>query len=292
MEIGICLPYMERDYGREEILAWCRAADGGAFSSLSCGERITGYTLEMRTLLAAAAALTERVRIMPSLYVLPMHSAVWAAKEVASLDVLSAGRVTLCVGVGGREVDYRSVGADFTRRHQRMDEAVAQMRETWRGVPAVEGADPVGPRPVQDGGPPIIAGVMGPKAMRRAAAWADGVYVFSMSGDPDEIANMFDLAERAWADAGRSAPPRRLAGFWYSLADDARRRLHDYVYQYLAVFGESVAGAVAKTMKRHDADAVTESVEKIASLGCDELILSPASADLDEISRLTRLITN
>ena len=80
METGICLPYMERHYGRDEVLAWCREIDSGPFSSLSCGERITGYTLEMRTLLAAAAALTSRVRIMPSLYVLPMHSALWAAK--------------------------------------------------------------------------------------------------------------------------------------------------------------------------------------------------------------------
>jgi alkanesulfonate monooxygenase SsuD/methylene tetrahydromethanopterin reductase-like flavin-dependent oxidoreductase (luciferase family) len=133
---------------------------------------------------------------------------------------------------------------------------------------------------------------MGPKAMRRAAAWADGVYVFSMSGDPAEIRNMFDLAERAWAEAGRSAPPRRIAGFWYSLADDAPRKLHDYVYQYLEVFGEASAQAIAKTMKCHDAAAIADSAEKIAALGCDELILSPASADLNEISRLTELISN
>ena len=117
MEVGICLPYMERDFGREEILGFCRSVDQGPWSSLSCGERITGYTLEMRNMLAAAAAVTERVRIMPSLYVLPMHSAVWAAKEIATLDVLSAGRVTVCVGVGGREVDYAAVGAPFAKRH-------------------------------------------------------------------------------------------------------------------------------------------------------------------------------
>ena len=105
MDIGVCLPYMERDLDRERIQAWCRAIDDGPFSSLSCGERITGYTIEMRTTLAFAAAVTERVRIVPSLYVLPMHSAVWAAKEIATLDVLSGGRVTVTVGVGGREVD-------------------------------------------------------------------------------------------------------------------------------------------------------------------------------------------
>ncbi len=290
MDVGICLPYMERDYGREEILAWCRAADTGPFSSLSCGERITGYTLEMRTLLAAAAVLTERVRIMPSLYVLPMHSAVWAAKEIATLDVLSAGRITLCVGVGGREVDYRSVGASFAKRHQRMDDAVTRMRETWQGTPAFEGGDEIGPRPVQAGGPPIIAGVMGPKAMRRAAAWADGVYVFSMSGEASEIQQMFTLADRAWEEAGRDTPPRRIAGFWYSLADDGPRKLHDYVHQYLAVFGEEAARAVAKTMKRSDPGAVAEAIQKIGHLGCDELILSPASAGIEEIERLAQLV--
>ena len=290
MDFGICLPYMERDYGREEILAWCAAADTGPFSSLSCGERITGYTLEMRTLLAAAAVLTERVRIMPSLYVLPMHSAVWAAKEIATLDVLSAGRVTLCVGVGGREVDYRSVGASFAKRHQRMDDAVTRMRETWQGMPAFEGGDEIGPRPVQAGGPPIIAGVMGPKAMRRAAAWADGVYVFSMSGEASEIQQMFTLADQAWEEAGRDTPPRRIAGFWYSLADDGPRKLHDYVHQYLAVFGEEAARAVAKTMKRSDPGAVAEAIQKIGDLGCDELILSPASAGSEEIERLAQLV--
>ena len=290
MEFGVCLPYMESDYGREEILAWCRAIDSGPFSSLSCGERITGYTLEMRTLLAAAAAITERVRIMPSLYVLPMHSPAWAAKEVATLDVLSGGRVTLSVGVGGREVDYRSVGASFANRHQRMDDAVAIMRRTWQGIPAVEGADAIGPRPIQPAGPPIIAGVMGPKAMHRAAAWADGVYVFSMSGEADEIERMFSLADEAWDEAGRDAPPRRIAGFWYSLADEGPRLLRDYVHRYLAVFGEGVARGVAKTMKRHDEAAILDSIEGIAALGCDELILSPASAGMEEVDRLAELI--
>ena len=290
MNIGICLPYMERNYGREEIIAWCAAADAGPFSSLSCGERITGYTLEMRAMLAAAAVLTERVRIMPSLYVLPMHSAAWAAKEIATLDVLSGGRVTLGVGVGGREVDYQVVGSSFARRHQKMDDAVASMRKIWQGVPVLEGTDPIGPRPVQPGGPPIIAGVMGPKAMARAAAWADGIYVFSMSGQASEIEDMFGLADRAWAAAGRETRPYRIAGFWYSLADEGPRRLHDYVQQYLAVFGREAARSIAKTMTRHDEGAVVEAVEQIQKLECDELILSPASAGLEEIERLANLV--
>lgn len=290
MDFGLCLPYMERDYGRDEILSWCRAIDQGPFASLSCGERITEYTLEMRVMLSAAAAVTERVTIMPSLYVLPMHSAVWAAKEIATLDVLSGGRVRVGVGVGGREVDYRAVGASFEHRHARMDEQVAEMRRIWTGEPAFEGGDEVGPRPVQPEGPPIIAGVMGPKAMRRAAQWADGVYVFSMSGRADEIDRMLRLATEAWEEAGRDRPPLRIAGFWYSLADQGEQELRRYVHRYLSVFGESVGKAVAKTMTCFEPEAVKRATESIRELECDELIFSPASADLAELERLSGML--
>ncbi len=290
MEVGICLPYMEHDYGRDEVLAWCRAIDDGPFSSLSCGERITGYTLEMRNVLAFAAAATSRVRIVPSLYVLPMHSAVWAAKEVATLDLLSGGRVTLTVGVGGREYDYRAVGASFARRHQRMDDQVAEMRRIWSGEPPFEGADDVGPRPLQAGGPPILAGAMGPKAIRRAAEWADGIYAFSMAGNADEIKRMFETAERAWRDAGRDRPPRRVGGFWYSLADDAEARLKGYVHMYLKIFGPQMAQAVADTMTRFSPEAVAEGIAGIEALGCDELILVPATAELGEVEAAKRIV--
>src|SRR5207302_8638331 len=125
--------------------------------------------------IAAAAALTGRVRLSTTLIVLPAHDAVQVAKDMASVDQLSNGRLTVGVGVGGREHDYRAIGGDFTRRWQRMDEQVAEMRRIWAQEPPFEGADPVGPPPVQPGGPPIAAGVMGPKAMARAAKWAIGV---------------------------------------------------------------------------------------------------------------------
>src|SRR5262249_44045143 len=144
VEFGACLPYMERGYSRRTTLEWCRGVDVGPFRSLSCGERITSYTQEMRVLISAAAALTSRVRIVPSLYVLPRHDPVWAAKELATLDVLSEGRVTAVVGIGGRPDDYRAVGASFERRYARLDEGVARMRRIWAGEPPFPGADPVG----------------------------------------------------------------------------------------------------------------------------------------------------
>lgn len=290
MDVGICLPYMERELDRGRLIEWCRTIESGPFSSITCGERITGETLEMRAVLAATAALTERVRIVPSLYVLPMHSAVWAAKEIATLDVLSGGRVTLCVGVGGREVDYRAVDAPFARRHARMDEQVARMREIWRGEPPLPGADPVGPMPVQQGGPPILAGAMGPKAIARAAKWADGIYGFTMSGDPAPVAAWYDMADSAWADAGRDTAPRRVSGFWYSLADDAAARLEQYVFDYLEVLDPNIARAIAGTMTMSTEDAVRAGLDAIEELGCDEFYLVPATADLSEVERAAEIL--
>ena len=290
MQLSTCMPYMERGYGRGTTLGWCRAVDAGPFATLSCGERITSYSQEMRVVLAAAAALTERVRIMPSLYVLPMHSAVWAAKEIATLDVLAAGRLAVTVGVGSREQDYRAVGASFRNRHQRLDEQVATMRSVWRGEPPFPGAEPVGPSPHQPGGPPLYAGAMGPKAIRRAAAWAEGIYGFSMNANVGPVREHFRLARDAWHEAGRDAPPRLMTGFWFSLADDAPAKLARYVVEYLKVAGERAARAIARTTVTSSPDAVLEAIDAVRELGADELFLVPATLEIAEVERLTRLL--
>ncbi|HEY9035970.1 MAG TPA: LLM class flavin-dependent oxidoreductase [Pseudomonadales bacterium] len=290
MDIGLCLPYMKPGLNRQTVLDWCRMIDQGPFASLSCGERITGPTLEMRQVLATAAAVTERVRIVPSLYVLPMHSAVWAAKEIATLDVLSGGRVEVTVGVGGRENDYRAVGASFAKRHQRMDEQVAQMRRIWAGEPPFEGADPVGPMPLQAGGPRLLAGVMGPKSMARVAHWADGIYAFSMNGNRAEIDTLFRMADAAWEQAGRTTPPRKVGGFWYSLAPDGKARLQDYVFNYLKVLDAGFARNMADSMTRYTPEAVADALADLQRAGCDEVFLVPATDHHDEVSESARLV--
>jgi len=111
MKIGICLPYMKAGLNRQNYMDWFKRVDEGPFHSISCGERIHGPSFDMRVVLAAAAAVTTKVEITPTLYVLPMHSATRVAKEVATLDVISGGRVkNLAVGYGGREKDYEAGG--------------------------------------------------------------------------------------------------------------------------------------------------------------------------------------
>jgi alkanesulfonate monooxygenase SsuD/methylene tetrahydromethanopterin reductase-like flavin-dependent oxidoreductase (luciferase family) len=292
MKIGICLPYMKPGIDRQTILDWCRAVDQGPFHSLSCGERITGYTYEMRVLLSAAAAVTERVRIVPSLYVLPMHNAVWAAKEIATLDVLSEGRVTVTVGVGGRESDYLAVGANFKNRFKRMDEQIAIMKRVWSGEAPFEGADEVGPRPYQNGGPPILVGAMGPKSIQRFSKWADGIYGFAMNGEQELIQHFFDAADTAWNENSRNFNPYKMGGFWYSLADNAEDALKNYVFDYLKITGEDEARKTANTMTLFTPAAIVEAIDAIEQTGCEELFLVPATADIAEVNRIADLLSN
>ena len=176
MKIGICLPYMKAGMTRNDYLAWFQAVDEGPFHSVCCGERVHGPTMDMRMLLAAAATATARVEISPTLYVLPMHNATRVAKEIASLDLLSAGRVRhVSVGYGGREQDYQAVGAQFKGRYSRMDRQAEEMRRVWRGEEIVPGAGPIGPATTTPGGPQLIAGAMGPSSIARCAQWADGL---------------------------------------------------------------------------------------------------------------------
>ena len=76
MKIGLCFPYTQEALDRDVILEWFRRVDEGPFSTLSCGERMIGTSVDMMALLGAAAAVTSRVRIVPTLYVLPMHPAI------------------------------------------------------------------------------------------------------------------------------------------------------------------------------------------------------------------------
>jgi alkanesulfonate monooxygenase SsuD/methylene tetrahydromethanopterin reductase-like flavin-dependent oxidoreductase (luciferase family) len=261
MKVGICLPYSEPGITRRTLVDWCKAVEDGPLGSLSCGERISGPdAMEMRAMLAGAALLTERVRIVATLYVLPMHNAVWAAKEIATLDVLSEGRVDVVVGTGGRPNDYRAVGADFASRNKRLQGQVEQMRSIWRGELPFEGSEVIGPKPVQANGPRIFGGFAGPKAIAKCAGWSDGLYGFSIPGHASEIKAKRDQFDEAWTAAGRTGTPYHIGGFWYSLANGAEQALHHYVFEYLKIAGPEFATQVADTMTQHDPGLILETI--------------------------------
>jgi alkanesulfonate monooxygenase SsuD/methylene tetrahydromethanopterin reductase-like flavin-dependent oxidoreductase (luciferase family) len=292
MKIGMNLPVMVPGLDRDLILEWSRRVDAGPYASLAAGERITFPNPEVMVTLAAAAAVTERVRLAFNVLVLPMHSEVLIAKQVATLDVISAGRVTLGVGVGGREEDYRAVGAVCDeKRVGRLERQVGLMRRAWAGERVVEGAlRPVEPSPVQPGGPEILAGSLFPRSIRRAARWADGLCSFSFGPSADEIGRQFEMARAAWKREGRSAPPRLVTGCWFALGSGAREQMDEYLQRYLGFLGPGVAEKLAPTVTTTSGGALEAVVGMIEDLGADELILAPTTSDPDEVHRVADLL--
>jgi alkanesulfonate monooxygenase SsuD/methylene tetrahydromethanopterin reductase-like flavin-dependent oxidoreductase (luciferase family) len=284
MELSMTLPTM-LPHSREQTLAWCREVDAGPWYGFAVPERITYTSHDWTVDLAAVAALTERVRLYTTIVILPAHDEVAVAKQLASIDVLSDGRLTVGVGVGGREHDYRAIGGSFERRWQRMDEQVARMRRIWAGAPPFEGADPVGPRPVQD--PlPVIAGVMGPKAIARAARWADGVDgAWTMDGNRDAMAAAFTQIRDAWSEAGRTESPHLSSSIWYALGDGAEARLREYTHSYMKILGEEVGQWASGEVTCFTADALRRAVDNARDAGADEFFLVPTTSDPDELAR-------
>ena len=217
-----------------------------------------------------------------------MYATAWAAKSLATLDVVSGGRLDLVVGVGGRRHDYDRAERSFAGRHQRLDDQVVELRRIWAGGD-VDGV-PVGPAPVQSGGPPIFASAMGPKSTARAR-WADGNMGFSLAPDTDDHETSIRTMVDAWAAAGRAERPYVSTSFWYSLGDGAAAELDGYARRYLGIFGDEAAAMMASMCSAAGAEATLAGIDRCRAAGMDELYLVPTSSDPDHLSELIDLIT-
>lgn len=132
-------------------------------------------------LMSAIAARTKRLKLITTIFILPLYHPLDVAEAVASLDQVSGGRVVLGVGAGYRKYEADALQLPYAQRVARMTESIAVLRRAWAPEPATfngthfafEGVDVV-PKPVQPGGPPIWIGAMEPKPIARAASIADG----------------------------------------------------------------------------------------------------------------------
>jgi probable F420-dependent oxidoreductase len=153
--------------------------------------------------LAFIAAVTERVKIGTGIIILPQRNPVVLAKQVASLDVLSKGRLLLGLGVGYLEPEFRAIGVTLEDRGRRSTEYLEAMQQLWNSpAPAYEGkyVEFAGvdayPRPVQASGPPIVIGGRSAAAYRRAVALGNGWYGWGMTVEAtaDTLAGLEEAA--------------------------------------------------------------------------------------------------
>src|SRR5271170_5489994 len=224
---------------RAVIDAVASAADSWGFATLWAGEHVVmvdrsasryPYSedgviavpaqadwLDPMIALSFAAAASSRIGIATGVLLLPEHNAVVVAKQAASLDRLSAGRLTLGVGVGWSREEFEALGVPFEHRASRTAEYVAAMRTLWRDdVASFDGkfvafdAIRVNPKPVRDRRIPVVVGGNSDPALRRVAAWADGWYGFNLEGVAavrERVAKLEQLCE----ESGRNRAQLRLS---------------------------------------------------------------------------------
>ena len=204
LQFGVNLyPQQWRDAARIEELG---------YDSVWTSEHIFFYftTSDALTTLAAAAALTSRIRLGTAVLLLPLRPAALAAKEITSVDVISGGRLTLGIGVGGEyPKEFQAVGVPGKERGARTDEAIQLLRKLWTednvsfdGRFTVLDGVTLQPKPAQPGGPPLWIAGRSQAAIRRAGRLGDGYlpYLFSPERFRDSLAQVRQVAEEAGRD--------------------------------------------------------------------------------------------
>jgi alkanesulfonate monooxygenase SsuD/methylene tetrahydromethanopterin reductase-like flavin-dependent oxidoreductase (luciferase family) len=278
VDIGIGLPNAAPGVGRAAIVDWARRAEAAGFSSLGTLDRIAYGNYESLIALAAAAAVTERIRLVTDILIAPLRTnTALLAKQAATIDHLAGGnRVVLGLAPGGRQDDYEISGVDFSRRGRIFDRQLEALGRFWQG----EGG--VGPSEANGARPRVLVGGTADAAYRRAAKHADGWT--SGGGGPENFAKGREKATEAWRAEGREGEPRTIALFYFALGpnaeDDVRASLGDY-YAFAGEYAEQIVSSAAT-----DPDTLRGYIAAYKETGCDEVICFPASADPEQVDLL------
>jgi alkanesulfonate monooxygenase SsuD/methylene tetrahydromethanopterin reductase-like flavin-dependent oxidoreductase (luciferase family) len=273
VNIGVGLPTTTPGATGELVLEWARRADPGPFSSLAVLDRVAYDSYDPFAALAAAAAVTERLRLATMVAVGPLRPTGLLAKEAASVHALSRGRLTLGLAIGARTDDYDAARVDTAGRGRKLAEQLAFLRGQVdaRIGPSLDGIE-------------LLAGGLSGQAYTRMARYTDG-YAHN-GGPPRAFAGAAARAQAAWRDLGRPGHPRLWGQGYFALGDAERgnRYLLDY-YAFTGPFAERIVAENLTTAR-----AVKDFVRGYEEAGCDELVLFPTVADLDELERLAEVV--
>ena len=276
MDVGIGLPATIPGVSGQQIIEWARRAEGRGFSTLGTIDRVVYGNDEPLVTLAAAAAVTGTIKLATTVLLAPLRAnAALLAKQAASVDHISNGRLVLGIAVGGREDDYDVSGVDFHTRGRRFNEQLETFARVWSGEAGV------GPAPPR-GRPAVLIGGQADAAFRRAARHGDGWIMGG--GAPDQFREGKAKLEAAWEDAGRDGAPRTASLAYFALGDGAEQAADSYLHDYYGFLGE-IADMIASSAAT-DAETVRGYVAGFTEAGCDELILFPCSPDPGQVDLL------
>jgi alkanesulfonate monooxygenase SsuD/methylene tetrahydromethanopterin reductase-like flavin-dependent oxidoreductase (luciferase family) len=265
VKIGVGLPNTTPGADGALLVEWARRADAGPFSSVAVLDRLVYEGFEPFVSLAAAAAVTRRVRLATMIAIGPLRGAAMLAKQADSVRRIAGGRFTLGLGVGARRDDYEVAGVEHRTRGARLSEQLALLRTEHPDMEL------------------LVGGASGP-AFARAARYADG-YAHG-GGPPRAFAGAAARARAAWSDLGRPGSPKLWGQGYFALSkvDRGTDYLRDY-YAFTGPFAEKIAAGNLTSAR-----AIKDFVRGYAAEGCDELVLLPTVSDLRELDRLAEVL--
>jgi probable F420-dependent oxidoreductase len=268
------------------------------FDSIWTGDHVSFYMplYESLTLLASYASVTRRIRLGTAVYLLALRHPTIVAKITATLDVLSGGRLTFGVGVGGENPkEFEASGVPVNERGARVDEGIEVVRTLWRQAPATfEGRftsfDGVSldPKPVQPGGPPIWIGGRSEPALARAGRVGDGWIAYVVT--PERYRRSFERIREVAQAAGRS-----LDGFarahlvFITVGDDYHAARDAWVTRLSRRYNQDFGPLADRYGVIGTPAQCVEHLERFVDAGCDYFVLSPIGDPQDDAGQLERI---
>jgi alkanesulfonate monooxygenase SsuD/methylene tetrahydromethanopterin reductase-like flavin-dependent oxidoreductase (luciferase family) len=280
MKIGIGLPAAIPGVETMNLVRWARQAEAHGFDALGVIDRVVYDNHEPLMALAVAAAVTERIELVTDVLIAPIRATTLLAKQAATLDRVSRGRLTLGLGLGGRAEDFTAVGMLTDGRGRRFDDQLCRLRGLWSG-------DRIGPSPARLGGPPLLVAGYVPRAIKRAARLADG---WAMGvGTVQQFREGLTILRDAWADNRRLGRPRTLAMAYFALGNGARAVAEHDLHRYYRWLGPDVAADIAAGALT-DPAAVVDWLSAYADAGAEEVLLMPCSPELNQVDLLAEAL--
>ena len=276
-----------------------QAIEAAGFDSVWAGDHISFHIpiMESLTLLTYVAAVTERLRLCTGVYLVPLRHPTTSAKVVSTLDVLSNGRVTLGVGVGGEfPPEFQATGVPVEERGRRTDEGIEIMRKlfsedgvVYKGEHFEFGPVSLNPKPVQAGGPPIIVGGRKAPSFRRAGQLGDG-YISHMCSAEQYKDNMGLIAEHAMK-AGRKDVPFEPTAFLFTVLDDDYEAALDRAASLLQmIYNRPFRDAAQKYCLLGKPEDCLEQMQNFARAGARHFVFSMLSDPNEFISQFEAVI--
>jgi len=284
MEIGIGIPNSVVGTSGRQLLDWARRAEQVGFSSLASIGAVSYPSYEELTVLAAAGAVTQRIRFVSNVLIAPARNVAELAKQAATVQQITDGRLTLGLGVGWRESDYTLTGRNFHTRGREFDAELSALQRAWQGQPLVDGTRPPAPDP-GPAGVPLLIGGMTDATIRRVVEYGVGWTAGGLP--PDALAPFIEKVRNAWRNT-RQGEPRLVGLVYFSLGEtetESRGSLLDYYQPMGAEMAEMIAGSALRSPT-----AIRGAVKAYEDVGLDELILDPTVSDPKQVDLLAEVV--